>query len=189
MNSKELKLYPLIDMSLFIPTIEDTVLDNNNWWGCIYYNVVEWKTKKPKEQYYLLFGWDANDLFSNKKVADVLWFDSFGKPWFGKPVFSIDDKELRTRVMIEYKEDANPSLNFDENMNMIVFDYLRPENPLSEGIYSTYIPDGTYQGFKFEDGYWKLQREVFDYKMDVAPIFKPKYEGEDPNVYIKKQGE
>ena len=190
MNSKNLKLFPLIDMSLFLPTIEDTVVDNNNWWGCIYYNIVEWKTKKPvKEKYYLVFGWDANDHFSNKKIVDVLWFDTEGKPWFGKPVFSIDQKEMRTRVILEYKEDASPTLNFDENLHMIVFDYLRPENPLSEGIYSTYIPDGTYQGFKFEDGYWKLQREVFDVELETAPIYKPKYEGEDPNIYIKREDE
>jgi hypothetical protein len=189
MKGSTLQLHPLIDMSLFIPLPEDTILDANNWWGCIYYNVVQWKVKKTKENYYLLFGWDANDFFSNKKVVDVLWFDDNGKPWLGKPVFNIDDTEYRSRVILEYKEDANPTLNFDEGLNMIVFDYLRPENPLSEGIYSTYIPDGTYQGFSFENGYWKLQRVVFDYEMDVAPVYKPKYEGNDPNIYIKKEKE
>jgi len=184
MHDEELKLFPMIDMSLFIPNVEDTILDNDNWIGSIYYNVVPWKYKK--EKYYFLFGWDGNDQFSNKKIAEVLWFDEAGKPKFGKPIFQIDEKETRTRVIIEYKEDANPTMNFDENMNMIVFDYLRPENPLSEGIYSTYIPDGTYQGFKFEDGVWKLQRIVFDQKMDSAPIYTPKYEGEDPAQYIKK---
>lgn len=186
MKGQELKLFPLIDMSLFIPHPEDTVIDTNNWWGCIYYNIVEWKSKKDKQKYYLVFGWDANDDFSNKKVVDILWFDSFGKPYFGKPVFNLDNKEIRTRVIIEYKEDANPTMNLDPELQMIVFDYLKPENELSEGIYSTYIPDGTYQGFKFEDGMWILQRSVFDYKMDKPPDYTPKREGEDPNIYIHK---
>lgn len=183
MNNDALKLYPLIDMSMFIPHPEDTVLDRNNWWGCIYYNIAAQKIKKDK--YYFLFGWDGYDPWSNKKVADVLWFDKNGEPHFGKNIFELDNNEMRSRIIIEYKEDANASINFDKNLNMIVFDFLRPENPMSEGIYSTYIPDGTYQGFKYEKGVWKLQREVFDDILDAPPIYKPKYEGEDPNQYIK----
>ncbi len=186
MNTEELKLYPLIDMSLFIKDIEDTILDNNNWPGEIYYNIVQKKYKS--ENYYLLFGWDGNDKFSNKKMMDVLWFDEMGKPKFGMPVFYFsEDAKPKTRVIIEYKEDASTTFNFDETMGMIVFDYLVPENPLSEGIFMTYIPDGTYQGFKFEKGKWILVRNVSGENLDKAPYNPPRHEGENPNLYIKNQ--
>ena len=72
------------------------------------------------------------------------------KPKFGKPVFEIEEGDIRDRVIIEYKEDASPAMVWDDRLNMIIFDYLQPENPLSEGIYMTYIPDGTYRGFYFD---------------------------------------
>ena len=183
MHSDSLMLFPLIDMSMFIPGIDSVILDQDNWFGQLYYDVQEFKFKK--ERYYLLFGWDANDMWSNKKIVDVLWFDEGGKPKFGKPVFEIEEGDIRDRVIIEYKEDASPAMVWDDRLNMIIFDYLQPENPLSEGIYMTYIPDGTYQGFYFDKKkkHWILQRVVFDQTLDKAPINKPKQKGEDPNLY------
>lgn len=69
---------------------------------------------------------------------------------------------------------------------MIIISYLRPENPMSEGICFTYIPDGTYVGFYFKKGMWRFKEKVFDLEMDQAPDFTPKQKGEDPNIYIKE---
>lgn len=70
---------------------------------------------------------------------------------FGYPMFLYkDDPDPKTRVIIEYKEDASPTVNYDDKEEMIIISYLRPENPMSEGIYFTYIPDGTYVGFYFK---------------------------------------
>jgi hypothetical protein len=186
MAGEELEMYPLIDMSMFIAEPDYAVTDNDNWYGQIYYNVKKFKYKK--ETYYLLFGWDGNDMWSNRKIVDILSFDDKGQPVFGRPVFEFSEGEVRSRVMIEYKEDASPALVWDEQLQMIVFDYLQPENPMSEGIYMTYIPDGTYQGFYFDKKkrHWILQRVVFNVVLDEPPLFKPKYKGEDPNMYIKE---
>jgi len=182
MNEPNLKMFPLIDMSLFIPNPQDTVLSKNSWYGCIYYNVV--KKEYKKQTYYLLFGWDANDMFSNKKMIDVLSFNQFGEPVFGSPIFLLEkNPEPQTRIIIEYKEDAAAVLNYDEKEKMIVVSYMRPENPMSEGIYFTYIPDGTYVGFKFKKGYWRYQNVVFDRTMKTAPDYTPQHEGEDPWMY------
>lgn len=185
MNTPDLKLFPLIDMSLFIGNEEDTLLNANSWYGCIYYNILEKKYKR--DTYYILFGWDGNDAFSNKKILDVLSFDQGGKPVFGKYIFLLDEKaQPKSRIVMEYKEDASPYLNYDENQKMIVFDHLEPEDPMEEGIYMTYIPDGSYEGFKFEKGIWKLQRVVFTQTQSSAPDYTPKHHGEDPGQYIKK---
>jgi hypothetical protein len=186
MNSGELKLFPLIDMSMFTPDVEHITLNQDNWYGQLYYDIQDFKFKK--EKYYLLFGWDGNDHWSNKKIADILWFDEGGKPQFGKQVFELAEDDIRSRIILEYKEDASPALVWDAQEKMIIFDYLRPENPMSEGIYMTYIPDGTYQGFYWDKKkkHWILQREVFDRVLDEAPINKPKHKGKDPNIYEER---
>ena len=185
MNNPELKMFPLIDMSPFIRNEQDTLLSANSWYGCLYFNVV--KQKYKRNTYYLLFGWDGNDMFSNKKMVDVLTFDKMGAPMFGYPMFLLkDNPDPKTRIIIEYKEDASPAMNYDEKEKMIIISYLRPENPMSEGIYFTYIPDGTYVGFYFKKGMWRFKEKVFDLEMDQAPDFTPKQKGEDPNIYIKE---
>lgn len=182
MNSPSLKMYPLIDMSMFIPHESDTILSKNSWYGCIYYNMV--KKKYKKDTYYLLFGWDGNDMFSNKKICEVLSFNSFGEPVFGKPVFLFDkNPKPQTRVIIEYKEDAASVMNYDPDEKKIVISYMRPENPMSEGIYFTYIPDGTYVGFEFKKGYWRYKKFVFTRTLKKPPDYDPHHTGEDPWMY------
>ena len=44
MNQKSLKLFPLIDRSMNFENAEDTTLTNENWYGCIYYNVLPFET-------------------------------------------------------------------------------------------------------------------------------------------------
>ncbi|MBK7034805.1 MAG: hypothetical protein KBF42_02295 [Chitinophagales bacterium] len=182
MNNTTLKMTPLIDMSLFIGNEQDTVLSANSWYGCIYFNIV--KQRYKKQDYYLLFGWDGNDKWSNKKIVDVLTFDQFGSPMFGSPMFLLkDNPQPKTRIVVEYKEDASPNVNYDDKLEMIVISYLRPENPLSEGIYFTYIPDGTYVGFYFKKGMWHFKEKIFDQTLDAPPDNTPKREGVDPNIY------
>ena len=42
-------------------------LQNNQWIGALYYQLV---TIKEKRNYYVLFGWDGNNDRSNKKIAE-----------------------------------------------------------------------------------------------------------------------
>ncbi|MBK6731687.1 MAG: hypothetical protein IPG60_12280 [Bacteroidetes bacterium] len=185
MRNARLTLFPMIDMSLFIENPQTTTLNCDNWYGAYYYNIKEIKTKE--QHYYLLFGWDGVDDFTTRKITDIMWFNDAGIPQFGLPVFAVSDTEIKQRVFIEYKDDASPTFNYDEEYEMIIYDYLRPENPMSEGIYMTYIPDGTYQGYKLDKktNMWVFQEKVFDHILDKPPLNKPKYKGEDPNMYIK----
>lgn len=182
MNSADLQLTPLIDMSMFVKNPEDTILSANSWYGCVYYNIIQKKYKG--KTFYYLFGWDGNDMWSNKKLLEILTFNEQGMPMFGYPqILKLDDNDPKTRLIIEYKEDASPVFNYDEQLKMIVISYLRPENPMSEGIYFTYIPDGTYVGFYFKKGLWRYKDKVFDQTQDAPPDYTPKREGTDPNIY------
>ena len=45
-------------------------------------------------------------------------------------------------------------LKYDERFKMIVFDHLSPIRPELAGDYKFYGPDFSYDGYKFENGFW-----------------------------------
>lgn len=177
MNKKKLELYPLYDYSDSLYKAADTVLTPESWYGCLYYNLKMVKHKKKK--YYMLFGWDGNDLWSMRKMADVLTFQK-GEPIFGAPIFElkgVNDKTFTIhRFMLEYKKDANVSLNYSDRYDMIVFDHLVSQFKHTDDLQFTYVPDGSYVGFKFEQGLWKYVDRPFgqqNMELEGAPTPKP----------------
>lgn len=173
-----LKLFPLVDMSDFTTAPQDSIRTGNNWIGAIYYGIVE-KTFNGKN-YYTLLGFDDNNMRSTKKWAEVLSFDTQGRPIFGGPFFSIPTDEVRTsgsrqgRFMMEYKKDGRAKLNYDKELDMIVYDHLVSESNEPDKAY-TMVPDGDYQGFKWINGRWTYVDKIFDYKLQdgQAPMPAP----------------
>ncbi|HVZ96012.1 MAG TPA: hypothetical protein VG847_04000, partial [Chitinophagaceae bacterium] len=100
-----LKLFPLIDKSDVMQDPEDSIGNNDGWFGAIYYKIVE--THSFGKNYYSLIGFDENTISSDKKVIDVLTFDENGQPLFGGDYFSIPDndmvKKYPARFIMEYK--------------------------------------------------------------------------------------
>jgi hypothetical protein len=183
----ELRLTPLIDASLFMPdsVLPTAVLGPEEWYGAIYYGITSRKHKG--KTYYFLFGFDGLDLFSSRKLVEVLQFQD-ERPVFGAPLFpdQNDPPAYSHRFILEYKKEASASLNYDTELEQIVFDHLVPENPLSEGIRSTYIPDGTYQGFQWDTkkGHWDYVDKVFTQMQLFAPDYSPEVDpSQDPFNY------
>lgn len=179
-TSEGLKLFPLFDNSDSLAHVEQLTLHPENWYGALYYNIYPFKLKgKP---YYLLFGFDQNDLWSSKKLIDVLHFEK-GTPVFGAPVFEIADTAGNTttlhRFVLEYRKDAGVSLNYNETEKMILFDHLvAPEERLAD-LKFTFIPDGTYEGFKQKKGKWQHVEKINTIninKNDSPPMPQPLYE-------------
>ncbi|MCW3112500.1 MAG: hypothetical protein JWR18_896 [Segetibacter sp.] len=172
-----LKLYPLVDMSEFTTAPEDSVRTGSNWIGAIYYGIVM-KTFNNKK-YYTLLGFDDNNMRSTKKWIEVLSFDETGRPVFGGPFFSMKDskenpKASFARYCMEYKKEGRARMNYDQELDMIMFDHLvvegnQPNQPFNK------VPDGDYQGFKWENGKWVLVDKVFDFKLKdgEAPVPAP----------------
>jgi hypothetical protein len=157
-----LKLFPLIDEKNIINNIADTVADNKSWVGAVYYKIVE--TKDAGRNYYTLIGYDEDNIRCNRKIIDVLTFDDDKKPVFGGPYFifekSLVERAPIARYVIEYKKDAAPKLNYDENMGMIIVEHLESETGEPNKKW-TLIPDGDYEGFKWEGGKWIHIDKVF----------------------------
>lgn len=172
-----LKLFPLVDMSAFTDAPQDSMRTGQNWIGAIYYSVIM-KTYDNKK-YYTLLGFDDNNMRSTKKWIEVLTFNNEGKPVFGGPYFSVLKDSLKTsttpaRYCMEYKKEGNARMNYDKDMDMIVYDHLVSENNQPSKAY-TLVPDGDYQGFKWENGKWVQIDKVFNYKLQdgQAPVPAP----------------
>ena len=169
-----LSLIPLYDRSDLIQNTEDSVADNYAWVGAIYYKIIQ--TNFENKKFYTLLGYDENNIRSNKKYIDVLHFEN-GKPIFGGNYFDIPDTimpKAPLRYVMEYKKHTGPRLTYDDEMQMIIMEHLISETnePLKK---YTFIGDGDYEGFKWENGKWKYILKVFNQVTpeDQAPTPEP----------------
>ncbi len=185
MNERNLKLYPLIDRSFELdhfPVHEQMTADR--WYGALYYNLRQFDTRQGHK--YLLFGYDAFEFFEKRKLLDVLSFDKEGVPVFGAPVFEQEDALPKYRVHVQYSADAIVKMNWDEQYKMVLFDHLIPlASPFGRG--TTSVPDGSYDGYKFEKGRWKYVDKVFDDKQKDVPFPEPILDGRKEKDILGKK--
>ncbi len=163
-----LKLIGLHDVSMFTARPLDSVRTASNWIGAIYYRIIE-KSFQGKN-FYTLLGFDSYNISSNKKWMEVLTFDNRGEPQFGGPYFLFKNDSIGAtlkramRFNIEYSKEAATTFNYDSRLDMIVFDHLisHTNEPVRK---DTYVPDGDYQGFKWQNGRWVYVDKVFNTRL------------------------
>ncbi|HNI01892.1 MAG TPA: hypothetical protein PLO94_06035 [Chitinophagales bacterium] len=175
MNSDTLSLFPLVDYSEFIEKPETQTVDNNNWYGALYYQIVP--VKQKKKTYYMLLGSNGFTLVSNKKVMDVLWFSEDNKPRFGAPLIEKDNKTLN-RFILEFSNDTWAALRYVPEETKIIYDHVLPNDEDLVGFFSQYLPDGTYEGFQWKKGKW--------HHIDMIE-YQKREDGEAPNVQKKEK--
>ena len=157
----ELKLYGMVDHSQDIGrNAEDTILRKGVWYGCLYYRIQ--KTSNEGEDYYTLFGLNASDRTSNKKVLDPLTFTDAG-PVFGAPIFAVSSQNKSgsriDRFVLEYKKGVQVGMNWDTEKGCIYFDDLvsAVNDPARK---YTYVPSGQMNGFRWADGQWNYMKDI-----------------------------
>lgn len=189
MNREELVLHPLIDRSFAIEgDLAKAELPADQWYGALYYNLI--KLDHPNGPRYLVLGYDQHSLFRRRKVMDVLHFDPVtGKPLFGAPIIPVANDNTLHRLVLEYSAEAKVRLNYDPNLELIVFDHLiQMEGRYGEGKIN--VPDGSYQAFRMEDGQLTFIDKVFDQVSDQAPREDPVFNGQrnERDILGRKKG-
>jgi hypothetical protein len=174
-NEKKPQLQPLVDYADFYEHKDSVIVDADRWIGALYYHIIPFKSGKTT--YYTLFGWDGNNVRTNKKYIDVLWFDKEGKAKFGYPLFSMLKGKSPTRVIYEYKKDAVLSISYYPEIKQIYYDHLVSLSGSSGDLAIDLVPDGTLESFQWVKGKWK-QVSMVDYQK--------RENGDVPNV-IKEQ--
>lgn len=164
-------LHELTDRSDVITYPARKQLDASEWYGALYYSIKDYKSKD--KTYYILFGFDANGLFLRSKLLDVLTFKD-GKPYFGAPIFEVKkvtpprskrEKPMvelvtRHRFILDYSAESSISLNYNPDIEAIMFDHLQQMEGRYQGQGATFLPDGTYEAFKWTG-------EKFDHIVEV----------------------
>ena len=150
------KLIYLKDNSDNIFNPEKEILNQDNWYGSLYYKIISLKRKE--NDHYTLLSWDGNNDESTKKIIEVIEIreDSI---IFGKNIFD-KDNETRTRVILEYNSNTSASLQYEKKRRKIVFDHLVPLKENQEGFDQFYVPDGTYDAYQYKNGRWKFQSDI-----------------------------
>jgi len=173
-------VYPLEDHSASVRMPEYEVMDPDYWYGAVYYNIKQ--AGKKKDRHYLLFGYDGYELFRKRKLVDVLVFKD-GQPKFGAPVFQHGPGKVKHRVVREYSAEVSTRLNYDDVLEMIMFDHLIGQNgPHGEGL--TYYPDGSYEAYKLEkNGKWVHIEKVFDQVSEEAPRPSPILDNRKKDIF------
>ena len=185
MAGKQPKVFALTDGSEAARRPRNEVLSADKWYGALYYNIKP-LSKRKNNKYYTLFGFDAHSLYTRRKVVDVLYFEK-GLPKFGAPVFQIAEAgklpRADHRFILEYSVAARATLNYNEELQMIVYDHLIPFPSPYDEVSMAMMPDGSYRGFKLKRGKWESVEKVFTHIQQNAPIVKPKLgtgRGKDP---------
>lgn len=156
-SKRSYQLYELNDNSDKIKNPEFAVLSNKNWYGALYYKIIT--NKYRGRVYYTLLGADLNNLLSKKKIIDILYFDKNDSPVFGDKVFKNKNNSV-LRIIFEFNGQANMTLTYDEEREMIIYDHLSPSKPSLTGEYEFYGPDFSYDGLKFERGIWNAYLDI-----------------------------
>lgn len=190
-NSEDLQMKPLFDYSDTMMYHTQEVLKPNNWYGCLYYNVVMKETATGKKVY-TLFGLDQADFVSNRKIMEVMTIEEDQQIFFGaEPIIEYYDSlgfliEKKNRIFVEYTDKAVLGLNYNLEKEMVVFDHVSPPTEKEKDAKFSYVPDGTYEGFEWKNSKWIWKERVYKYsigKPDSPPVPMPQNKGGGKSLF------
>lgn len=150
-SKSEIYLTRMKDKSRQIVNPEMPGLNAENWFGALYYEIIEKKSGRNSD--YVLLGINFNDRYSNYKIIEALNFSGRGKPVFNNAIFYFG-KSRKKRVLFQYNEKAVMMLKYEEKVQTIIFDRLYPLEAKYKGDYRYYVPDVTNDGLVYKNGRW-----------------------------------
>lgn len=177
---KKYVLYPLFDRRVTMDYPKTTIGNQNKWYGAVYYNLIPMKTKN--RTYYTLLGWNGNDLFTNQKVIEVLYFKQDMSPVFGANIFK-KYNEKAYRIIFEYAKNSVFSLKYENHTydvgtgkrdpkthtviyetmtaDMIIFDDIAPLDDFMGNVAAFMVPESSLNhGFIQDNGKWLYLNSV-----------------------------
>ena len=164
-NNKTFKYLSLSDKSSAMENPQRQRLTPSQWYGALYYDLIAHTS--GDQTYYTVLGLNLNDMLSNKKLIDVIWFDDQEQAHIGAPIFR-NQAGRQYRIIFEYSSRVVMGLKYDERMQMIVYDHLAPFKPQLKGQYEFYGPDFSYDGFKLERGIWNAYSDLDARRFDMS---------------------
>ncbi len=171
LNDKNgLRVIRLIDGGADKEWAEYLLIKPENWYGAIYYDIIE--TKYKRKTYYSLLGYRPNTKTYNQKIVEVLASDNMNKLRFGAHIFNtpvvngIKYKKRPYRLIFRYNPKAVATVRYVNKE--IVMDHLAvPDYSMTEK-WNMYGPDFSYHALYWKKGKWELKDEII-VNNDVKP--------------------
>jgi hypothetical protein len=114
-EKKQYKVYSLTDRWKRMNNPASQSLTCNNWYGAVYTELVEIKGSNDNI-YYTLLGWNGGDIFSQRKVIEVLSINNKRLPVFGALIFRGYTKTPTMRIVFEYAKHSFLFLHYDRQL-------------------------------------------------------------------------
>jgi len=179
----EVRVTELMDMSFGMPSQPTEVIDNENWYGALYYKIIP--VKRGSRTIYTLLGWDYNSSLSQIKLIDAMYFTSSAVK-FGSPIFKMG-KETKKRVFFEHSKKTSMFLNYEPHRERIMMDHLSPESPALKNFRSYYVPDMSYDAFEYEGKKWVLKEDVIGVNDNMVSSQKQEVTVMNDNGQLEKR--
>jgi hypothetical protein len=151
-KEKECKIY-ILENNSNMDSIGNSELTFRTWYGALYYKILS--NKVGNREYFTLLGYNVFSPMISKKIIDILYFDEKGNLILGAPLINVSGK-LQSRLIFSYSARLSVMLNYDESLQMILFDHLSPSEPRYTGQFEFYGPDFSYDGLIFKQGQWQF---------------------------------
>lgn len=148
-------------------------LSADRWLGALYYNVLP--TSVDGSPAWLLFGYDGHSKFDRIKVCDVIRFVD-GQPVFGAEIFKRGEgprPDVRSRLLLSYSSDSNVTLNYNPSLDIIIHDHLINRMGRLPGQGTTWLSDGSYEGYVWDGEYWVHDDKVFEQVLQEGDYPRP----------------
>jgi hypothetical protein len=156
-KTKKIKVFELNDQSDEVTKPENSVLSAGKWFGVLYYYIL--KNVVDNHTYYTMLGLRYHSLFLSRKVIEVLYFDEWGNPVFGAPIFQVNNK-IKHRIVFDFSARVGMTLKYNNDLKMIVCDHLGPSEAKYKDQYEYYGPDFSFDGYEFVKGKWMLRTDL-----------------------------
>jgi hypothetical protein len=155
-NGNANSVYRLIRSYDEKPIMTDTIYNQSNWYGALYYDIKPSFT--DNKRCWVLLGINYSNPLITRKIIEVLSFTPennliFGKKWFHS------DGNLKYRHVFEYSANGIMSLRF-KSESSIVFDHLVPLPPSENDDHLYYGPDYSFDAYIYQKGLWNLTINV-----------------------------
>lgn len=169
-------VYELQDKTERLPHPEYEMLRNGDWYGAIYFDIIQVKKNSNFIQkvfdngrtYYTLLGWNGKDFKTDIKLIDVAYLQSNGDIVMGYPLFRTKDHRLR-RIIFEYADRIPMSMNYDQQY--VIKD---DEKKKSGRAVVRRKPPNPYKERPTNDDFKAQKREKSKNDRDKEPELEPK---------------
>ena len=159
-----LKVIKLTDQGDSLNAPEYRQLKASNWFGAIYYDIVQ--TNHKKTTYYTLLGYRPNRGSYNAKLLEVISSENLETFRFGDKIFNTPrihgykHKRKPYRLIFRYNPKIIATVKYNRKRKEIVMDHLSPPDASQQEDWKWYGPDFTFDALYWENSMWQLNEGI-----------------------------